>query len=99
MKPVYWSGQSLISIQEMYDYIFEESPQNADLVLDTIFEIGNKLNIFPKKNPIEPIYNSDTIRFFPKWNFKIVYRIEASRIYVLDVFSTYQSPSKIRLNR
>lgn len=99
MKPVYWSDQSLISIQEMYDYIFEESPQNADLVLDTIFEIGNKLNIFPEKNPIEPIYNSDIIRFFPKWNFKIVYRIEASRIYVLDVFSTYQSPSKIRLNR
>ena len=49
MKPVYWSEQSLISIQEMYDYIFEESPQNADLVLDTIFEIGNKLKFSLRK--------------------------------------------------
>lgn len=94
MIPVYWSKQSLISIQNMYDYIFEESPQNADLVVDTIFEIGNKLNLFPEKNPIEPIYNSELIRFFPKWNFKIVYRIEADRIYILDVFSTHRNTNK-----
>ncbi len=96
MKPVYWSDESLISIQNMYDYIFEESPQNADLVVDTVFENGNKLNVFPEKNPIEPVYNSEFIRFFPKWNFKIIYRIETSRIYILDVFSTYQSATKIR---
>jgi len=97
MKPVFWSDESIVSIQNIYDYIFFDSPQNADLVVDTLFELGNKLNIFPDKNPREPIYNSDFIRFFPKWNFKIVYRIEPNRIYILDVFSTLQNPKKFKL--
>lgn len=72
MKPVIWSEKSISSIQNIYNYIVEESPQNADLVIDTLFELGEKLNLFPEKNPREPLYNSDFIRFFPKWNFKIV---------------------------
>lgn len=96
MKPVIWSEKSISSIQNIYNYIIEESPQNADLVIDTLFELGEKLNLFPEKNPKEPLYNSDFIRFFPKWNFKIVYRIEQKRIYVLDVFSTHRNPRKFR---
>ena len=91
MKPVYWSKESLISIQDIYDYIYKESPQNADLVIDTLFDLGDNLNIIPEKNPIEPLFNSEYIRFFPKWNFKIIYRIESERIYILDIFSTRQN--------
>lgn len=94
MKPIIWSEKSISSIQNIYNYIIEESPQNADLVIDTLFELGEKLNLFPEKNPKEPLYNSDFIRFFPKWNFKIVYRIEQKRIYILDVFSTHRNPRK-----
>ena len=90
MKPVEWSEDSIFSMQSIYDYIFAESPQNADFVVDTLFDLGEKLNIFPEKNPKEPLYNSDKIRFFPKWNYKIVYRIEENRIYILDIFSTLQ---------
>ena len=92
MKPVFWSEKAVFSIQKAYDFIYEDSPKNADLVVETLFELGNKLNIFPEKNPKEPLYNSDFIRFFPKWNFKIVYRIKPKRIYILDVFSTHQNP-------
>jgi len=35
-------------MQSIYDYIFEESPQNADLVVDNLFDLGEKLNIFPE---------------------------------------------------
>ena len=94
MKPVVWSSNAIQSIQSSYDYIFTQSPQNADLVVETLFELGGKLNLFPKKNAIEPLFNSKDIRFFPKWSFKIVYRIEENRIYILDVFSTNQNPKK-----
>lgn len=83
-------------MQSIYDYIFDQSPQNADLVIDTLFDLGGNLNIFPEKNPKEPLYNSENIRFFPKWNFKIIYRIEEKRIYILDVFSTLQKYKKGR---
>ena len=94
MKPVIWSVNAIASIQHVYDYIYIQSPQNADLVVETLFDLGDELNIFPEKNPIEPLFSLNEIRFFPKWNFKIVYRIELHRIYILDVFSTKQIPNK-----
>ena len=97
MKPVEWSEDSIFSMQSIYDYIFEGSPQNADFVVDTLFDLGEKLNIFPEKNPKEPLFNSDKIRFFPKWNYKIVYRIEENRIYILDIFSTLQDYRKVKI--
>lgn len=97
MKPVIWSPNAIESIQDIYDYIYAQSPQNASLVIDTLFDLGDKLTIFPKKNPIEPLFNTEEIRFFPKWNFKIVYKIEPNRIYILDIFSTLQNPSTFKL--
>ena len=97
MKSVEWSKDSIFSMQSIYDYIFAESPQNADLVIDTLFDLGEKLNIFPEKNPKEPLYNSEKIRFFPKWNYKIIYRIEENRIYILDVFSTLKDYRKVKI--
>lgn len=93
MKPVIWSENAIASIQDIYDYVYKQSPQNADLVIYTLFDLGDKLNLFPEKNPIEPLFNTKEIRFFPKWNFKIVYRIELNRIYILDIFSTLQNPT------
>ena len=97
MKSVEWSEDSISSMQSIYDYIFAESPQNADLVIDTLFDLGEKLNIFPEKNPREPLYNSEKIRFFPKWNYKLIYRIEEDRIYILDIFSTLQDFRKVKI--
>ena len=62
-----------------------EAVKNADLVVETLFDLGDKLNVFPEKNPIDPLFTSKEIRFFPKWNFKIVYRIEENRILIIAV--------------
>ena len=72
MKPVIWSKESIVFIQDIYDYISSESEQNANLVIETLFDIGEKLNILPEKNPIEPLFESNLIRFFPKWNLIII---------------------------
>ncbi|TRX40062.1 type II toxin-antitoxin system RelE/ParE family toxin [Flavobacterium restrictum] len=97
MKLVEWSEDSIFSLQSIYDYIFIESPQNANFVVDTLLDLGEKLNVFPEKNPKEPLYNSEKIRFFPKWNYKIIYSIEENRIYILDVFSTLQHYRRIKI--
>lgn len=52
MKPVVWSPNAIESIQNSYNYIHSKSPQNADLVVETLFDLGEKLNLFPGKNPI-----------------------------------------------
>lgn len=97
MKAVIWSENSVQSMQSIYDFIHVRSPKNAEFVIDTLFDIGDNLNKFPERNPKDPIFDSNKIRFFPKWNFKIVYRIEKKRIYILDVFSTRQDLDKFSL--
>jgi plasmid stabilization system protein ParE len=58
------------------------------MVVDTLLNLGDDLAKFPEKNPREPLYNDESIRYFPKWNFKIVYRIEENRILIINIYST-----------
>jgi toxin ParE1/3/4 len=46
-----------LSIQDIYDYIYLESPQNAEIVIDALFDLGDQLNLFPERNPIDPLFN------------------------------------------
>ena len=39
MKSVVWSKNSLDSLQSIYNYIYENSPQNAEKVVDNLFVI------------------------------------------------------------
>ena len=88
MKSVVWSKASLDSLETIYNFIFENSPQNAEMVVDALLNLGDDLAKFPERNPREPLFNDDTIRYFPKWNFKIVYRIEENRILIINIYST-----------
>ena len=91
MKSVDWSKNTLDSLQSIYNYIYENSPQNAEKVVDNLLDLGDELAIFPERNPKEPLFNDDTIRYFPKWNFKVVYRIEKDRILIINIYSTKMS--------
>ena len=88
MKYVVWSKASLDSLEIIYNFIFENSSQNAEMVVDTLLNLGDDLAKFPERNPREPLYNDESIRYFPKWNFKIVYRIEENRILIINIYST-----------
>lgn len=61
MKLVVWSDKSVDSLELIYNYIFERSPQNAEFVITTLLELGDSLNVFPEKYPKEPLFNDDTI--------------------------------------
>ena len=88
MKTVVWSKASLDSLETIYNFIYQSSPQNAEMVVETLLSLGDSLVNFPLRNPKEPIFNDDYIRFIPKWNFKIVYRIEENRIFIINIYST-----------
>ncbi|TXD81217.1 type II toxin-antitoxin system RelE/ParE family toxin [Subsaximicrobium wynnwilliamsii] len=74
-------------------HIAKKSPQNALHVLKTLTALADSLANMPYKYPMEPIYGSEQIRFVSKWAFKIIYRVETERIFILRVFSTNQDPS------
>jgi toxin ParE1/3/4 len=66
------------------------------MVYQTIMELTENINVFPEKYPVEKSFGDSTIRFIPKWNFKIVYQIQTDKILVVNIYSTRQNPKKLK---
>ncbi len=41
MKAVVWSKASLDSLESIYSFIFSKSPQNAEMVIETLLILGD----------------------------------------------------------
>jgi plasmid stabilization system protein ParE len=93
---IIWSSQAKWQLQDIYDYIFIDSPQNAEIVIVKLVSLGESLSNMPYKNPKESTLDVENIRFIPIWNYKIIYRIEANNIIILSIFNTLQGFMKIR---
>ena len=90
---IIWSTQSKIQLQDIYDYIAIKSPQNAENVISEIVSFADSIPNMPYKYPKEPTFDDETIRFVPKWNYKIIYLIENEVITILSIFNTSQGLS------
>ena len=98
---VWWSPQALEDLKAIYDYIYEQSPKGANTVFDTLLDLGDSLETFPEKFPIESNVSNDiyTYRFVPKWNYKIIYRINHSLdiVIIARILSAKQNPDKLKV--
>jgi toxin ParE1/3/4 len=93
---VLWSKKASNELEAIYNYIKKESPQNAILVFNGIYDLANSLPNLPYKFPVEPIINIEKVRFAAIWSFKIIYSIEKESVVVLRIFNTKQNPKKIK---
>ena len=57
-----WSKEASNSLTEIYEYIFEDSPQNAVKVVDGIIELVEKLKDKRVEYSIDPIINKQKFR-------------------------------------
>lgn len=94
---VIWRKQASDELEAIYNYIKKDSLQNAVIVFNKIFDLGNSLIDFPYKFPKEPIINIENVRFAVIWSFKIVYAIHNDNIFILRVFNTKQHPKKLKI--
>ena len=94
---IVWESRAEQELQEIYDYIFLDSPQNAENVITELVAIAEYISNMPYKHPKEPYFNDENIRFVPKWSYKIIYEIGDIDITIISVFNT--SKSSIRIKR
>ena len=80
-----WSYVALGNLIEMNKYIASENPEAARKIINDIFEAGNKIKAFPEKGRIVPELRRKNIREVFCYEYRIIYRIESKRIYVLTV--------------
>ena len=92
---VLWSDQAKESLAQIYDYIFEYSPQNAEKVVDILIEIGNSLADKRFDFCRDLIINEERFKSIPKWSYKIVYERTENEVIILEVFNVNQNPDKL----
>ena len=98
---VYWSMKASEDLADIYAYIEEDSTIAADIVIDTLLELGNLLESMPERFPRE--WNLEdaplVFRFIPKWNYKIIYTVKVDErlVIIARVFHSGQDPEKIEI--
>ncbi len=92
---ILWRKKASDDLKGIYDHIREDSPQNAVMVFNKIYELVNSLIVFPEKYPVEPTLNNPKVRFAVIWSFKIIYTSKNKTIYILRVFNTKRNPKNL----
>lgn len=90
-----WSKEASNSLTEIYEYIFEDSPQNAVKVVEGIIELVEKLKDERVEYSIDPIINKQKFRHVNIWNYKIIYERNEVNVIILDIFDGRKNPRRL----
>lgn len=92
--PVRWDTQAKDSLQEIITYLKQGSPTTAQKVKQTLLQLAASLKQQPERFPAEPYLTvkAGNYRSVSKWRYKIIYRVTADAVYILDVFHTSRDP-------
>ncbi len=87
---VVWTEQALERIQEIEDFVSQNSPDRAMLFVAKLIERGDSLAPFPHLGRRLPELGSSEIREVLEGNYRIVYRITHERIEIITVFEGHR---------
>lgn len=98
---VIWAPQAVEDLKSIYDYIDQQSPAGADVVFDTLLNLGDSLCQLPERFPLEPVLSNHPgkFRFIPKWSYKIIFQVDhgQKQVIIARIFSTKQNPGKLKI--
>ncbi|MDR1274461.1 MAG: type II toxin-antitoxin system RelE/ParE family toxin [Odoribacteraceae bacterium] len=95
---VFLSDLAKVDLQNIVDYISTaESITRAKYVERGILSEMKRLKHFPTAYPRDGFASTGekTIRFIMKWNYKILFFVEANTVQIAGIFHTAQSPKKL----
>lgn len=96
--PVIISNQAKQSLNEIFDYIKEDSPQAAQHVKTTLIALIRSLGTAPEKYSKEFLLENKrkNYRSVTQWRYKIIYLFTGKKVLVLDIIHTSMDPKEIR---
>lgn len=87
---VVWTEQALERLQEIEDFISQDSAERAVAYVNRLIERGENLAEFPTSGRRIPELNTEELREILEGNYRLVYRLKTERIEVLTVFEGHQ---------
>lgn len=95
MTPL-WAPQALRDIEAIRNYIAEDSPRYADLVVARIIGAVERLATFPESGRVVPELGDPVIRELIVDPYRVVYRYRGNAAGVVTVFRSSRAfPTKI----
>jgi len=84
-------------LEEIFDYLYPESPGYADEFLNKFYSSLKKLERFPRSGKITDIFNLNRAgyRYFKMGKYYIYYKIEEKTIYIFRIIHTARDQSTI----
>lgn len=87
---VVWTEQALERLQEIDDFISQDSPARAARFIAKLLARDDRLTPFPSAGRQVPELGSNAIREVLEGNYRIVYRLTSERIEILTVFEGHR---------
>ena len=95
MVKLIWTDQAINDLQNIGDYITEDSEKYAKLTVQKLFERTEILKQFPNAGRIVPEQNEETVRELIEGSYRIIYELfQDDRIYILTI---YHSSRELKL--
>lgn len=82
---VYWTRKGRLRLQQIYDYIAADQPENALNFIDQITQYIALLAEHPRQGKIVSEYARDDIREIYKGRYRIIYKILPRQIDILTI--------------
>jgi toxin ParE1/3/4 len=87
MVKLIWTDQAIDDLDNVGEYIAENSERYAKLTIQKIFERTDVLKSFPRAGRIVPEKNEENVRELVEGNYRIIYEIISENlIYILTVY-------------
>jgi len=97
---IIWTDFAKVQLRNVFDYYAEVASKTvAKNIISGIRNRTILLRTHPNIGTIEELLmeSPHKYRYLVENNYKIIYRIEDSIIYITDIFDTHQNPNKLKI--
>ncbi|MDO5664899.1 MAG: type II toxin-antitoxin system RelE/ParE family toxin [Bacteroidia bacterium] len=99
MNEIIWLPTAQKHLHAIYNWLAERSETAATRLFNDILNETERLTDFPeiaKKEPILKDFTKEFRALVVRKNFKIIYYIQADKVYISAVWDCRQDPSKLQ---
>jgi addiction module RelE/StbE family toxin len=82
---VVWAGRAVEDLEAIANYIAQDSPAYASVVLKNILHQTRTIARFPHSSRKVPEFDDEDIREVPAYSYRIIYRLEQNDVIITAV--------------
>jgi len=82
---IFWTPLATERLENIFEYISKDDSTLAYKMIDKIFKKVESLSKFPERGRKVPETNREEIREVFESSYRIIYRVDPKRIYVLSI--------------